>query len=150
MLFSNTSYDTQLLGDQVLFEWNIWVLGPDRNSGSGPVLVPVEFGPVPVPDRYRIFFFWIISFLCFSLMSYLHHVPPLVPWLHHVLLSSSMALSRAPLQLQFPDCITFYAPAPWLYRELPSSSQTVSSATLQLPNCITCPPPPIFPLATLG
>ena len=28
--------------------WLCWGLGPDRNSGSGPVPVPVEFGPVPV------------------------------------------------------------------------------------------------------
>ena len=61
--------------------------------------------------------------------------------LHHVLPSSSLAESSAPLQ--FPDSITCYPPVPRLYHDitcsppvprlyhvLPSSSQTVSRASL--------------------
>ena len=71
-------------------------------------------------------FCWIIGFLCFALMSYLHYVFP----------SSSMTGSPSPLQ--FPDCITCYPPVPRLHHVLPSSSQTVSRTTLQFPDCITC------------
>ena len=69
--------------------------------------------------------------------------------------SSSLARSRAPLQ--FPDCITCYAPVSRLHHVLSYSSLAVSHAPLQFPDCITCyprvhkmyhaPPPP---LATLG
>ena len=126
-------------------------------------------------------------------MSYLHHVPPLVPWLDHVCHSSSQTVSRAPpvprlhhvllssaapwlhhelpsssqiasrAPLQLPGCITSSppAPVPRLYHVLRSSSLAVSRAPLQFPDCIKCyapvtklyhvpPPPPIFPLATLG
>ena len=55
-------------------------------------------------------------------MSYLHHVPPSVPWLDHV----------HPSGLQFPDCITCSPPVHRLHQ--------LSSATLQLPGCITCSP----------
>ena len=48
---------------------------------------------------------WIIGFLCFLLMSYLHHVLP----------SSSLADSRTPFH--------FYPPVPRLYHVLPSSSR---------------------------
>ena len=33
--------------------YSIIILGPDRNSRSGPVPVPVKFGLVPVPALYR-------------------------------------------------------------------------------------------------
>ena len=79
-------------------------------------------------------------------MSYLHHVPPSVPWLDHVLPSSSQTVSRA--TLQFPDCIKCFHAVPWLdhvhpssshtVSRAPSSSQTASSAPLQFPDCITC------------
>ena len=97
---------------------------------SGPVPVPVEFGLVPVDFTRpvpRFFFMLNYRFSLFLLMSYLHHVLP----------SSSLAESSAPLQ--FPDCITCYPPVPRLYHDitcsppvprlynvLPSSSQTVS------------------------
>ena len=83
-----------------------------------------------------IFSCWIIGFLCLTPISYLHHVPPPVPRLYHVLPFSSQTTSSAPLQ--FPGCITCSPPVPWLYDVLPSSSQTVSRATLQFPKFITC------------
>ena len=120
-----------------------FILGPDRNSGSGGIwLVPV---PVwyryiwPVPDRYSNFFHVVFRFY--------DELPALrAP-------SSSLAGSRAPLQfpasqtvsratLQFPDCITYSPTVPWLYHMLPSSSQTVSRATLEFTKCIMPPPPP--------
>ena len=81
-------------------------------------------------DQYQtgttIFFMLDYRFSLFLLMSDLHHVLP----------SSSLAESSAPLQ--FPDCITCYPPVPRLYHDitcsppvprlyhvLPSSSQTV-------------------------
>ena len=55
-----------------------FILGPDRNSGSGPLPVPVEFGLVPVPvdlagtiPVQQFFFMLYLGFM----MSYLHHVP---------------------------------------------------------------------------
>ena len=33
--------------------YNIYTLRPDRHSGSGPVPVSVEFGPVAVPVPYQ-------------------------------------------------------------------------------------------------
>ena len=83
----------------------------------------VQSGNGPVPH----FLCWIIDFLCFALMRFLHHVHPF----------SSQAESRA--ALQFPDCIACSPPVPWRYNMLPSSSQTVLRATLQFPDCITCP-----------
>ena len=105
-------------------------------------MVPVEFGlwyrlRSGRFGRYRNCFpCWIIGFLCFSLISYLHHVPPPVPWLDHVHLSSSQTVSCATLQI--PDCITCSPTVPWLYHVLPSNSKTVSRATLQFPKFITC------------
>ena len=108
---------------------------PEFRFQSGPVPVPVEFRLVPVsfryrliwpvPDRYRNFFScWIIGFLCFALISYLHHVPP----------SSSLALpsrshstSRAPLR--FPTCNTCQ-----------------QSFTFYYIIEIRVPPPPLHPL----
>ena len=72
-------------------------------------------------------------------MTYMHHLPPPVPWLDNVHPNSFHTVSRA--TLQFPDCITCSPPVPRLYHVLPSSSQTVSRATLQFPDCITCYPP---------
>ena len=91
-------------------------------TGSGPVAVDLA-GTTP-----QFFSCCIIGFM----MSYLHHVPPPVPWLDHVLPYSSNTASRA--LLQFPGCITCVV--------LPSSSQTVSRATLEFTQCIMAPPPP--------
>ena len=91
--------------------------------GLVPVPVPVDLaGTRPVPN---VFSCWIIDFLCFALMNYLHHVLP----------SSSLAGSRAPLQ--FPDCITCYPSVPRLHQVLPSSSLAASRAHFQFPYCIT-------------
>ena len=96
----------------------------------GLVPVPVDLaGTRPVPQ------FFIIGFM----MSYLHHVPPPVPWLDHVHPSSSQTVSRT--TLQFPDCITRSSPVPWMYHVLPSSSLAGSRAPLQFPDCITYYPP---------
>ena len=121
-----------------------FILGPDRNSGSGTgsggiwlVPVPVWYRYIwPVPDRYSNFFHVVFRFY--------DELPALrAP-------SSSLAGSRAPLQ--FPDCITCYAPVSRLHHVLSYSSLAVSHAPLQFPDCITCyprvhkmyhaPPPP--------
>ena len=106
-----------------------------EGTGSGPVPVYLA-GTIPVPHFFSC---WIIGFLCFALICYLHHVPPPVPRLDHVHLSSSQTVSCA--TLQFPDCIMRYPPdpslpIPWLYHVLPpiprlyhvlpSSSQNLS------------------------
>ena len=123
-----------------------FILGPDRNSGSGPLRYPFRWNlgwyrfrlGTGRFGRYQtgtvIFFMLYLGFM----MSYLHHVPlqfsgwitctPPVPRLNHVLPSSSQTASRA--LLQFPGCITCSPPVPRLYHVLPSSSQNVS-----------CPPP---------
>ena len=102
--------------------------------GLVPVPVPVDFtGTRPVPR----FFMLDYRFSLFLLISYLHHVLP----------TSSLAESSAPLQfrtvshatlqfpdcittsrapLQFLDCITCSPPVPRLYHVFPSSSQTAS------------------------
>ena len=130
-----------------------FILGPDRNSGSGLLRYPFRWNlgwyrfrlGTGRFGRYQtgkaIFFMLNLGFM----MSYLHHVPPPVLWLDHVHPSSSQTESRA--TLQFPDCIACSPPVPWLYHMLPSSSQTVSRATFEFTKCIMPPPPP---LATLG
>ena len=68
-----------------------------------------------------------------ALISSLQHVPPPVPWLDHVHLSSSQTVSCATLQI--PGCIMCSPPIPWLYQYvLPFNSKTVS----RVPKCITC------------
>ena len=126
-----------------------FILGPDRNSGSGPLRYPFRWNLGWY--RFRLgtgrfggyqtgtAIFFCMLYLGF-MMSYLHHVPPPVLWLDHVHPSSSQTESRA--TLQFPDCITCSPPVPWLYHMLPSSSQTVSRATLEFTKCIMPPPSP--------
>ena len=124
-----------------------FILGPDRNSGSGPLRYPFRWNlgwyrfnwvPVHLAGTRLVQQFFLMLYLGF-MMSYLHHVPPPVLWLDHVHPSSSQTESRA--TLQFPDCITCFPPVPWLYHMLPSSSQTVSRATLEFTKCIMSPPP---------
>ena len=98
-------------------------LGPDRNSGSGPVPIPVEFGLVPVPVDFGRYQTGTAIFLIYY--RFYDELPALrAP-------SSSQTASRALLQL--PGCITCSPPVPRLYHVLPSSSQNVS-----------CPPPPLW------
>ena len=102
-------------------------------TGSRGFWAGTGSGPVDLAGT-AIFSCWIIGFLCFALISYLHHVPPPVTWLDHV------------------QCAPLRPPVPRLYHVLPSSSQTTSRAPLQFHNCITCcpsvpkiyhvPPPP--------
>ena len=124
-----------------------FILGPDRNSGSGPLRYPFRWNlgwyrfrlGTGRFGRYQTgTAFFCMLYLGF-MMSYLHHVPPPVLWLDHVHPSSSQTESRA--TLQFPDCITCSPPVPWLYHMLPSSSQTVSRATLEFTKQGCTPPP---------
>ena len=109
-------------------------------SDSGGIWASTGFGPVPVDlagTRPVPQFFSLCCIIGF-MMSYLHKVPPPVPWLDHVHPSSSQTVSRA--TLQFPDCITCSPSVTWLYHVLHSSFQTVSRATLEFTNCIMPPP----------
>ena len=123
-----------------------FILGPDRNSGSGPLPYPFRWNlgwyrfrlGTGRFGRYQtgtaIFFHVVFRFYDELPVS---RAP-----------SSSLAGSRAPLQ--FPDCITCSPPVPWLYHMLPSSSQTVSRATLEFTKCIMSPPPPPPPPPPFG
>ena len=135
-----------------------FILGPDRNSGSGPLRYPFRWnlGWIRLGTgrfgRYQTG----TAIFCHVVFRFYDELPASrAP-------SSSLAGSRAPLHssssqtesratLQLPDCITCSPPVPWLYHMLPSSSQTVSRATLEFTKCIMPPPPrPPPPLATLG
>ena len=109
-------------------------------TGSGGIWAGTGSGPVPVDlagtKPVHQFLCCIIGFLCFALISYLHYVPPPVPWLDHVHLSSSQTVS----------CATLQNPDPRLHHVLPSNSLAVSRAPLQFPGCITLSRAPLqFP-----
>ena len=82
-----------------------FILGPDRNSGSGLLRYPFRWNlgwyrfrlGTGRLGRYQtgtaIFLMLYLGFM----MSYLHHVPPPVLWLDHVHPSSSQTESRATL-----------------------------------------------------
>ena len=99
-----------------------FILGPDRNSGSGPLRYPF---------RWNLGWYWFRlgtgrfgryqtgTAIFFNVVFRLYDELPVsrAP-------SSSLAGSRA--LLQFPGCITCSPPVPRLYHVLPSSSQNVS------------------------
>ena len=86
-----------------------------------PVPVTVEFGLVPVRSGTSIYnrdrdkFFILFFMLDYKFYMFCFHC-----YLYHMLLSSSLTVSRAPLQ--FPDCITCSHPVRWMDHVLPFSS----------------------------
>ena len=117
-----------------------FILGPNRNSGSGSLWYRVQWklgwyqfrSGTSRFGRYQTGtanFFHVVFRFCFELPASRAHCPsssltvsratllPPVPTLHHVLSSSSLAVSRAPLQ--FTDCITCYPRVHTMYHAPP-------------------------------
>ena len=130
-----------------------FILGPDRNSGSGPLRYPFRWNLGWYRYRFRLgtgrfgryqtgtAIFYVVfrsydelpaSRAPVQFSGWITCTRP-VPRLNHVLPSSSQTASRA--LLQFPGCITCSPPVPRLYHVLPSSSQNVSCPH---------PPPPLW------